>query len=184
MKKALAYFFSMLMILLLTSVLMVSCKSKIITETKSEKVVNHDSINISKLSIRNQAINDSLKILIGQIYTGRKECDSVCQIAVNQLLSQLNSKKTSGSNSVDVNYNPKDKSLNVNTKVGETKSDSIKLYYYINTTKTIYSHRDVPVKMPLGKFQLFLMISGIIGIAVIIIYVFSFFKPKLPFIPQ
>lgn len=181
MKKAFIYILSVFIILLFSSLFLVSCKAKQpLQETKETATVNHDSIFQSRVITRNKAIIDSLKIVIGKVKTAKPECDSVCQIAIDRLLSQLNSKKTSGSNSVETNYNPKDNSLNINTKVGETKSDIQKQYYKITSTKTIYSHRDIPVDKPLPKWQLFLMITGAITIGYLFLKTTLFIKSKIP----
>lgn len=181
MKTALAYFFSMLMILFFGSVFLVSCKSKQpLTDKIVEKTVNSDSIYQSKVITRNQAINDSLKIIIGQVRTEKKECDSVCQIAIDRVLSQLNTKKTSGSNSYGVFYDSKDKSLNLNAAIGATKSDSVFYKEIIYRTKTIYSQRDIPVHLPLPKWQLLLMIIGGGTIVFFILKLTLFFRSKIP----
>ena len=181
MKTALAYFFSMLMILLFASVLLVSCKSKQpLTDKTVEKTVNHDSIIQSRVITRNEAINDSLKIIIGQVRTEKKECDSVCQIAIDRALSQLNTKKTSGSNSYDVFYDPNKKTLNVNSRIGATKSDSVFYKQIIYRTKTVYSHRDIPVDKPLRKWQLALMIIGAGAVGYFVLKITMFVRSKVP----
>lgn len=181
MKKALTYFLSILIVLLFSSLFLVGCKAKQpLQEWKETTTINHDSINNVRVIIRSIAINDSLKIVIGKIKTERKECDSVCQIAIDRLLSQLNSKKSSGSNSVETKYDPKDNSLNINTKVGETKSDIQKLYYKITITKTVYSHKDIPIDKPLPKWQLFLMITGAITTGYLFLKTTLFIKSKIP----
>lgn len=181
MKKAIAYFLTLLIMLLFSSVFLISCKSKQppLQEVFSEKTVNHDSISLVKEITKTKEINDSLKMIIGQIKTEKKECDSVCQIAIDRLLSQLNTKKTSGDNVADVWYDPKDKSLNINTKVGETKSENTHFYYKVTNAKTIYSHRDIPVEKPLSKFELFLMISGIVGLLIVALKTILFIRSKV-----
>lgn len=181
MKTISAYFFSLLIVFLFSSLFLTGCKAKQpLQETKETTTVNHDSIFQSRVITRNKAITDSLKIVIGKIYTDKKECDSVCQIAIDRLLSQLNSKKSSGDNSVDINYNPKDNSLNVNTKVGETKNDVQVKYYKITSTKTVYSHRDIAVDKPIPKWQLFLMISGAVAIGFYLFKLILFIRSRIP----
>ena len=181
MKTALTYFFSLLFVLLFASVLLVSCKSKKpLKEVTETKTVNYDSIFQSRIIERNKAINDSLIIAIGAIKTERKECDSVCQIAVDRLLSQLNTKKTSGDNSSSVFYDPNKKTLNINNRVGETKSDSTNYKKLIFRTKTVYSHRDIPVDKPLPKWQLALMIIGAAAIGYFVLKITMFVRSKVP----
>lgn len=181
MKKAIAYFFSLLIILFFSSLFLVSCKAKKPLETKTEATtINHDSINKSRVITRNAQIIDSLKIVIGRIYTDKKECDSICQIAVDRLLSQLNTKKKSGENSFGAYYDSKDKSLNFNAQIGATKSDSTSVTKIIYRTKTIYSHQDIPVHLPLPKWQLLLMIIGGGTIVFFILKLTLFFRSKIP----
>lgn len=181
MKTAIAYFFSMLMILLFASVLLVSCKSKQpIKETTVENTINKDSIYQSRVITRNQAINDSLKIIIGQVRTEKMECDSVCQVAIDRLLSQLNTKKTSGSNSYGVFYNSKDKSLNLNAAIGTTQNDSVYIVKKYHYTKTIHSHRDIPVEKPFNRWHLFLMITGAGTLGYLLLKIILFIKARIP----
>lgn len=181
MKTISAYFFSLLIVLLFSSLFLTSCKAKQpLQETKETTTVNHDSIFQSRVITRNKAITDSLKIVIGKVRTEKKECDSVCQTAIDRILSQFNNKKSSGDNSVETFYNPKDKSLNINTKVGETKNDSLKFYWYITKTKTVYSHRDIPVDKPIPKWQLFLMISGAVAIGFYLFKLILFIRSRIP----
>lgn len=171
------YYFA---VVVFVALLIFGCKTKYIkdsTVTNSEKV---DTLQYYRIIERNNAINDSLKIVIGNISTGRKECDSVCQIAIDNLLSQLNTKKTSGSNSSSVAYDKAKKELNVNTSVGETESDSINYKQIIFRTKTVYSHRDVPVDKPLRNWQKFLMILGAATLGILIYKLTMFVRSKVP----
>jgi hypothetical protein len=161
-------------------VLMASCKSKQplkeITETKE---TNFESIFLSKKLERNLAIIDSLKIKIGAVKTEKKECDSVCQIAIDRLLSQLNTSKKSGNNSYDMSYNEKDKSLNFNSKIGETKNSSKTEYRYFMITKTITLSKDIPVNKPLAKWQIILMLIGAAAIGYILIKIITFIRLRI-----
>ena len=181
MKKALAYFFSMLIILLFASLFLVSCKSKKPLVEKTEiKTLNYDSIIQSRIITKNKAINDSLVIAIGKIKTDKKECDSICQVAINRVLSQLNVKKTSGDNSFGVFYDPTRNTLNLNATIGATKSDSLIYKWVIYRTKTVYSHKDIPVDKPLPKWQLVLMIIGATAIGYFLFKITMFVRSKLP----
>lgn len=155
------------------------CKAKQpLQEVIKEKIVNFDSISQSKIITKNLAINDSLSIIIGKVRTERKECDSVAQIAIDRLLSQLNTKKSSGNNNYSVFYDPNNNTLNMNTHVGATKSDSIVYNHVIYRTNTVYSHKDIPVDKPLPKWQLYLMIIGAGGIGYFIFKIVLFVRSK------
>lgn len=181
MKKAIAYFLSLLIILLFSSMLLVSCRTtQPLQETKETTIINRDSIALIKNTVRNQAIVDSLKILIGNVKTEKKECDSICQIAIDRLLSQLNTSKKSGANAYGINYDPKDKSININTKIGATETKATKEYYRITKTITITKTKEVPVDKPLAKWQLALMIIGAATLAYLFLKITLFIRTKIP----
>lgn len=168
-------------LLLVALLLMISCKTtQPINEIKETKIVNRDSIALVNQTIRNQEIVDSLKILIGNVKTERKECDSVCQTAIDRLLSQINTSKISGANSYNVNYNSKDKSLNFNSKIGATETKTIKEYYHITKTITLNHSKEIPVDKPLPKWQLFLMIIGAATVGYLILKITLFIRTKIP----
>lgn len=179
MKKIHTLFIVAFLIIAIASLL--SCKSsQPPVATTTEKKENLDSVRVIKLLEKNAEINDSMKILIGKIKTERKECDSVCQVSVNRLLSQLNSTKSSGNNATAINYNEKDNSLNIATKIGATanKTDTI----YINKTTTLYSTKEVPVvtTKPLPRWMLILMLIGTGSIVYWLGKVVLFIRTKIP----
>lgn len=166
--------------LIVVLLFMISCKTtQPINEVKETTIVNQDSINLVKFTIRNQAIVDSLKIIIGSIKTEKKECDSVCQTAIDRLLSQLNTSKKSGANSYNVNYNSKNKSLNFNSKIGATENKIVKQYYRITKTITLYYTKEIPVDKPLPKWQIILMQIGAVTIGYLLLKFITFIKPKV-----
>lgn len=179
MKKAIAYFFSMLIILLIASLALVSCKTtQPIKDHKEITMVNYDSIFNSWVITRNKAIADSVKIVIGKIKTEKRECDSVCQTAIDRVLSQLNSKKASGDIGYNLFYNPKDNSLNFNTHVGETTTESKAQFRRITKTITITITKEIPVKLPLTKLEQILIAIGIASTAFLFLKVVSYFKTR------
>lgn len=109
--------------------------------TTKNTTVNHTDI---KEIDRNKAVADSLQILIGQIRTGKKDCDSVCQEAVDRLLEQLNTKKTSGDNSYGVYYDKYSKLLIAYTNLAETKTEKV----YINNDSIVYQDRFIKKEIP------------------------------------
>lgn len=147
---------------ILFSLLFLGCKPKqALTEKHIEISKQHDSTVIASKIKVNQAINDSLKVVIGKISTQKKECDSVCQATVDRLLSQLNSRKQSGNNSAGVFYDTITKTITVYNRVGQTQdsvSSKIRTQY---KDKLIYLDRPIEVEKPLAKWQLFLMYFGV-----------------------
>jgi hypothetical protein len=180
MKKITAYCISLLIVIFFSS-LFAGCKSKrTLKETKEIFISNYDSVYQSKISSRNRAINDSLVIALGKVRTEKKECDSVCQVAIDKYLIQLNTQKKSGDNSYGIFYDPQKNTLNFNNKIGETKSDTITVYKYIKTTAYIIKYKDVPVPVPLANWKLFLMISGAASLGYVILKITLFIKSKTP----
>lgn len=80
-----------------------SCKAKKAESSRTEQFVNTSSSTVKEVNT-NAAILDSLKIYVEKIRTSKPECDSVCQIEFDRLLSQLNNHKQSGDNSFGVYY--------------------------------------------------------------------------------
>ncbi|WP_163398143.1 hypothetical protein [Flavobacterium fluviatile] len=167
------------LILIIVLILLVSCKSKQpIKEVYKEKEINYDSIFHAKNTEINKAIIDSLTIALGKVQTGRKDCDSVCQIALDNVLARLNIKKQSGDNSYDIRYDAATNTLYINNKIGATANKSKIEYRNVGTIKTIYSHRDIPVEIPLKKWQITLMLIGAASIGYILIKIVNFIRLK------
>lgn len=163
MKKAIAYFFTLLIILLASSLFLVSCKAKPLPPEKHIEILKEkDTTSHIKTIDNSKAIIDSLRIYIGQIKTSKPECDSVTQAAIENLLRTLNTSKQSGDNSYEIKYNQLLKRLDLIVKIGATKNEATTDY----KAKEIYKYfkitpAPVIVKAPLPKWQLYLMIIGI-----------------------
>jgi hypothetical protein len=156
MKKSLFYWYSFLFILLVFS-----CKSKqIIHDTVVEKHIFFMQKDSTKTIDKSLAINDSLILVIGDLVTGKKECDSLCAIQVNNLLSKLNAKKTSGKNEFGVFYDKKTKSIKAYGNVGETKTETTTKNETIVASQTKDVHKEVPVVVPFSKEQNFNIWTG------------------------
>ena len=156
-----------------------SCKTvQPINHVYNEKEINYDSIFQAKSIEINKAIIDSLTIALGKVQTGRKDCDSVCQIALDNVLARLNIKKQSGDNAYDIRYDAATNTLYINNKIGATENKSKIEYRNVGTIKTIYSHTDIPVEIPLKKWQITLMLIGAASIGYILIKIVNFIRLK------
>jgi len=105
---------------------LLGCKSKqqkpiVIKETVT--VENSDFARVKSELNRSKAINDSLKMYIGNIRTARPECDSVCQEALERQLSNFNNQKISGDNSFGIYYDKYKKMLVAHANLKETVSE-------------------------------------------------------------
>ena len=76
-------------------------------------------------------------------------------------------------------YDPAKNTLNLNAVVGETKSDSDVLIQRITQTKTVYSHRDIPVDKPLQNWKLVLMIIGAATVGYFALRIALFVRSKV-----
>lgn len=109
-------------------------------EIKSEK---SDSTNIdTKVNVTEES-ETKQGFKIPDIKTGFKNCDSLCDIAVENALSMINTEQNNGKNQLKLYYDKLQKTLFLYNKLKESK-DSIsskvkinKQYYYIKQKKII-----------------------------------------------
>lgn len=156
MKKALIYWFTFLLILLAFS-----CKTPQVLHDKTasltEVIKTKDSTTIVD---RSGEINDSLSIVIGYWKTEKKECDSTCTVALNNMLAQLNYYKKSGNNTFQMHYNPATKTIDVKTKIGETKNETVQTNLTTATATQTATVREIAVEKPFSREQLFNLWTG------------------------
>lgn len=119
--RPLIYWFLFLALLLGFSAMMISCKpaQQIQEQNQTDTVVNRE-------------MTDSLRVSIGNVQTGRPDCDSLAQAAFDRLLSQLSLQRTSGNNRLSIDYDRIRKMLVVNTKVGETTDTKETKHFLVN----------------------------------------------------
>lgn len=133
MKKALTYIFIFLFLLATTSFLFVGCGSKkTVTENKEEitKETNNTFVATNDKTTISQAVHDSISKKIPFIKTGVKDCDSICNEKVDDMLEQLDFYKKSGDNLQQMYYNRVGRYLTINLKQQETISqlkDSVRV---------------------------------------------------------
>lgn len=146
MKKAIVYWFVFLFLLATTSFLFVGCGSKkSISENKEEntKETNNTFVATNDKTTISQAVEDSILKKIPFIKTGVKDCDSICNEKVDDLLEQLDFYKKSGDNLQQMYYNRVGRYLTINMKLQETISqlkDSVRVeekHFTKTITKTI-----------------------------------------------
>lgn len=119
--RPLIYWFLFLALLLGFSAMMISCKptQQIQEQNRTDTVVNRE-------------MTDSVRVSIGNVQTGRPDCDSVAQAAFDRILSQLSVERTSGNNRVSIDYDKIRKMLVVNSKVGETTDTKETKHFLVN----------------------------------------------------
>ena len=148
MKKALIYWFAFLLVLAFTSFFFVGCKSKkTSTETNTKDSIFNSVATNTKTEI-SKAIEDSISKFIPVTKTGVKDCDSICDEKVTDLLQQLNFSKTSGNNSYKLLYDKHKRLLSFVAKQEQTINQlktkkEVKERHFLKT-KTITITKEVP----------------------------------------
>lgn len=141
---------TMLLILLMASICLVSCKAKK-TTIASENVKDSSRYVVATTFNKevNKAVADSIAKIIPLLKTGNKDCDSLCNEKYIEALEQINFHKRSGGNNYKL-YFDKEKRLlsfvaNLEQTITELQTKSeIKERYFVKT-KTITKTELKPV---------------------------------------
>lgn len=169
-------------IIIVACAMLFSCRSRqpILQNAIKETLIVHDTVVVTHSKTINQAIIDSVNFFIAKIKTQRPECDSITQIAINNLLQSINQQRQSGNNGYSLKYDELNKKLQLLISIGATHSqsnDSIKTKTVVKTnTKTV----EVAVQKPLLPIQKFLIIAGIIGVLIPIVKLLFLIRSKIP----
>lgn len=181
MKKAIAYFFTMLMILFVASLFLISCKSKQQQPDLNKEVfIQKDSVSHIKIIDNNKAIIDSLRWYIGTIKTAKPECDSVTQAAIENILRNINSQKISGDNSYQLKYNQLLKRLDLVIKIGATKNEITNDFQLKETFRDRFIRKTITLKERLPQWQLYLMLIGSAAIVFVLFKLVLLVRKFLP----
>lgn len=179
MKKAVIYYFTLLLFLLAVSIFLISCnsvkKSVASDTTIITSTTNKDSI---KTLIINQAINDKLITPVLQSNTGKRVFDSLVNAKVDEILSKLNTSKSSGDNSYQLFYNQIKKQLEFYSKIAQTKNENLSTNN--NKIKTLIRIKKIPVivEKPRSKLVNFFLLMGLIFVFFIGYKVVVFVRKK------
>jgi len=166
---------------------LLGCKTKqqppiVIKETNT--IENSDFARVKSELNRSKAINDSLKMYIGNIRTAKPECDSVCQEALERQLENFNNLKTSGDNSFGVYYDKYRKMLVAHANLKETVSEYRDSISRIKERKSEVQEIPVPAPYPVpaefSREQKFSLYSGRIFWIIIIVWGVSQIRKIIP----
>ena len=150
----------LLILLAGTLVSLTGCGSKkIINQTEikeNSSLFKSDSIKILE---RNKAIIDSLKLKIAQSATGDKKFDEAVNKAVGEILSKLNTSKSSGDNSYQLVYDEVLNELRAVMKIGPTENSTVINNATVHTKEVIKDTKEVPVKF----IPQFVLVASIFG---------------------
>lgn len=147
-------------------------------ETTTSNISKKDSILIVE---RNRRIQDSLKLKISQSQTGDKKFDDAVNKAVESILTNLNTTKTSGDNSFSFFYDNVMKELRATATVGPTENTKVINNATVHTKEVILSEKEIPVKFIPRYVLIFAILGGcmLFGLLAFIIYKISrLFRPK------
>lgn len=154
MKKALAYWFSLLIVLLLSTMFLVSCKTKQpLQNTTKETSDKETTSDAQERRVINQAIFDEMMFKINKIYSSNPACDSLINYYRDELAKSLVASKTSGDNSYELKYNETLKKLQLLVKVGQTENKEVVKHTQTNNTYFKEIKVEVPVKLPLSWWE-------------------------------
>jgi hypothetical protein len=172
LENPLKYWFTMLLLLLLASVVIVGCKSKPIEQKHTiEKVIEtkYDSTSVIQVS---KAIQDSLFIKINEIKTIKPECDSITNAEIKKVLQRLNSIKKSGNNEFGVFYDALENQLVIYANLKESiDRDTRVLKGLLEQNKELKSET-VEVKV----YPKWLLVLSFIGVLFILFLAWRFSK--------
>jgi hypothetical protein len=144
-KKPLLIWFGFLLSMYVATMLL-GCKAKPIVST--DKTVQIERINSDSTSVTqtSKAIDDMLAVTIPPVQTSRKDCDSVCQLALDRSLSMLNITKQSGDIKYRLLYNKYTRLLTMQANIGQTenRATAVNKDRYFNTTRTVVTK--IPVQ--------------------------------------
>lgn len=123
-----------------------SCASKAPTNTHTiERIVEHKTDSVKFLQV-NQGIMDSLFLKIAKVRTAKPECDSITQVAVNQILRQLNSRKKSGDNEMGIYFDELKNQIIAWQKIVQTQNEKTSVNKQATTVNAEREIVQVPVK--------------------------------------
>lgn len=152
-QNPLKYWFAMLLILLIASIFLSSCKSKkptIKQDTNVKDSSRYELVTDHKKEI-NKAVADSIAKLLPLIQTGVKDCDSICNEKCNELLEQANFYKKSGENNYKLHFDKEKRLLsfvaNLEATISELKSkkETKERHFVKVKTITITKYEKTPV---------------------------------------
>lgn len=128
------------------TLLMNGCASKPLEKTHTiEHVVTYRTDSL-KVTVVNQAVLDSLFVQFSKVKTLKPECDSIAQLAFDQILVQLNSKKKSGQNEMGIYYDTIKKMIVGWQKMAQTQNEKTTSNKTTNAVNLEKEKVQVPVK--------------------------------------
>lgn len=165
LQNPIKYWFAMLLIMLLASIFLNSCKAKKPTVNQDTNVKDssrYELVENYKKEV-NKAVSDSITKILPLIKTGDKNCDSICNDKCNELLEQANFYKQSGNNNYKLLFDKHKRLLSFTANLEETISEleskkEIKERHFLKTKTIIIRKYE---EKPVNKFG-FLDLMGML----------------------
>ncbi len=181
--KPLGFLFIFLGLLLLFSILLISCKAKQNTiENTSELATNRINNTVTTHTItRNPASADSLKRIVDSLRTGNRACDSLCNDRFYRFLQEAEMRRSSGGTATGIYYDKYKKMLVVYSNQAETISelrDKLSEQRFDSIIKKTVTIR-IPVPATFSREQKFSLWTGRIFWVILAIYVIYRFRKKI-----
>lgn len=141
------------------------CRSTKVVESKKEvHDFKADSLKVSHTIERNGPIAGNWHLYIGEARTGDKNCDSLCNEQIRDMLRSLNVNQSSGDNGFGVRFNELTRQLEIYTRIAGTSNERIE-----QLEKQIRDRKESEiVEVPVFLYPMWLMILAGIGAATII----------------
>lgn len=147
-------------------------------KTSVEKtVINRDSIT---KTIINNAINDRLTVPVIASKTNDANFDFLVNSKIDEILSKLNTSKSSGDNGYNFYYDLLNRQLQLETKIGQTKSEQNKTTKDTDQTKSELNIKPVIVNKPYNLAEKMIFSLGLFAFVYFGFRLFLFIKSKSP----
>ena len=171
----------MLLILLVASFALVSCKAKKPLQTNTVEITDKETLIDDKEQIViNQEIIDKMLFQIEEIRSSNPDCDSLINAYREELAIKLNGFKQSGDNSYELKYNQALKRIELLMKVGKTENKNRIINNATKTTHTLQKTVEVPLHFMHWWEKMFMRIGQICSAMAGLFLVYFIIKSKVP----
>ena len=163
--------FGFLLFLLFCTFSLVSCKAKQPLQKTTIENTDKNTVSDTKETLTiNQEILDRIILQIPQIYSSKKECDSLINYYRLELAKSIESSKSSGDNTYNIKYNEQLKQLEILMKIAATQNKEKAKEIHTIEVKTKIETVEVPIKMPLTWWENFFYKAGQILSVIVVTY--------------
>ena len=169
--------FGFLLFLLFCTSSLVSCKAKAPLQNTTVENTDKNTVSDSQEIITiNQEILDKIILAIPQIYSSKKECDSLINYYRLELAKSIESSKLSGDNSYEIQFNEQLKQIEILMKIAETKNKEKLTTINNTTTYTLQKTVEVPVHFMEWWEKMFMRIGQFAFVVLLVWGVLKFIK--------